>query len=286
MQWSSNYPEIKHCPADPFFTCVYFNDLVKEGCSISIIISALCGIRWGHINAGLDSPTDHPIVKLAFRGAKKLIGKTITNKKEPFTVEIIKKLVSTYGESKNLMILRFLILCIIGFAGFFRISELLAIKIQDIIDKKDFMEIYVAKSKTDQLREGHIVYVGSTNTSTCPVTWLRKYLSITGLKNEPSSFLICRLAKTKTGHNVLGQHGITYETARKTFLDHLQKVTNEPGKFGTHSLRSGGATAAANNNVSDRMIGKHGRWSANTSRDGYIKDSKSKRLSVSKSLGI
>ena len=53
-----------------------------------------------------------------------------------------------------------------------------------------------------------------------------------------------------------------------------------------HSLRSGGASAAANNDVSDRLIGKHGRWSSNGSRDRYIKDSKAKRLKVSSSLGL
>lgn len=30
--------------------------------------------------------------------------------------------------------------------------------------------------------------------------------------------------------------------------------------FGTHFLRAGGATAAANNGVSDRLFKRHGRW--------------------------
>ena len=54
-----------------------------------------------------------------------------------------------------------------------------------------------------------------------------------------------------------------------------------------HSLRSGGgASAAADNDISDRLIGKHGRWSTNTSRDRYIKGNKSKRLKASASLNL
>ena len=50
-----------------------------------------------------------------------------------------------------------------------------------------------------------------------------------------------------------------------------------PEKFGLHSLRSGGASAAANNGISDRLISKQGR-SSEKARSGYIKDSAVKRL--------
>jgi len=176
----------------------------------------------GHINAGFTSPTNHPLVKLAFEGAKRLAIKGRKNQKEPFTAEIISKLVSEFGSSDNLMHLRFLVICITGFAGFFRISELLNIKIRNLEETKESFEIFVEKSKTDQLREGHTVFIAKSGMSTCPVYWLKKYLSLTNLRNEPESYLICRLAKTKKGHNVLGNHQISYDSARKTFIDHYQ----------------------------------------------------------------
>lgn len=287
VEWSANYAEVNHCPADPFFICLYFNDLVMTNSPISTVITAIYGIRWGHINSGFKSPTDNPIVKLAFEGAKKIIGKARVNKKEPFTAEIIKKLVSIYGDTESLMALRFLIICVVGFAGFFRINELLKLKIIDLVETKDSFEITVKESKTDQLREGHVVYIARTGTPTCPFYWIKRYLRKTGLKDEPASYFICRLAKTKRGHNTLGNHNISYDTARKTFLEHLAIIYKKPESYGLHSLRSGGASAAANNDVPSRLIGKHGRWVPNsTSQEGYIKDSKQKRLSVSKSLGI
>ena len=270
------------------FICIYFNDLVLENAPISAIITALCGIKWGHINAGFLSPTDAPIVKLAFEGAKRIVGKSKSNQKEPFTAELIKTLVESYSTSENLMHLRFLIICITGFAGFFRISELLDLTVADFKETEDSFEVTVKKSKNDQLREGHIVYIAKTGLSTCPFYWIKRYLRITNLKNDKTAFFICRLAKTKRGHNGLGKHQITYPTARKTFLEHLKIVEETPQqKYGLHSLRSGGASAAANNDVELRLIGKHGRWAPNSAtKERYIKDSKKKRLSVSKSLGI
>ena len=54
--------------------------------------------------------------------------------------------------------------------------------------------------------------------------------------------------------------------------------------FGLHSLRAGGASAAANAGVSDRLFKRHGRWRTDRAKDGYIKDSLESLLSVSKSL--
>jgi hypothetical protein len=42
--------------------------------------------------------------------------------------------------------------------------------------------------------------------------------------------------------------------------------------FGLHSLRSGGASQAANNNVTDRLFKAHGRWRSENANDGYVKD--------------
>ena len=57
-------------------------------------------------------------------------------------------------------------------------------------------------------------------------------------------------------------------------------------KIGTHSIRSGGASPAANAGISDCLFKRHGRWLSDNAKDGYVKDSLSARLSVSKALEI
>ena len=56
--------------------------------------------------------------------------------------------------------------------------------------------------------------------------------------------------------------------------------------IGSLSLRSGGATAAANAGVNDRCWKRHGRWKSAASKDGYAADSLERRLDFSKSLGM
>lgn len=56
--------------------------------------------------------------------------------------------------------------------------------------------------------------------------------------------------------------------------------------IGTHSLRRGGAIAAANACLPDCLFKRHDCWSSESAKDGYVKDSLSSRSSVSYALGI
>ena len=69
-------------------------------------------------------------------------------------------------------------------------------------------------------------------------------------------------------------------------LEKLSAVGLDAKKYGFHSLRAGGATAAANAGVPDRLFKRHGRWRSENAKDGYVKDSLKNRLSVSKNIGL
>ena len=43
-------------------------------------------------------------------------------------------------------------------------------------------------------------------------------------------------------------------------LEAFKDIVPDISAIGTHSLRSGGATAAANAGVPDRLFKRHGRW--------------------------
>ena len=69
-------------------------------------------------------------------------------------------------------------------------------------------------------------------------------------------------------------------------LEAFKNIVPDVSAIGTHSLRGGGATATANAGVPDRLFKRHGRWASESAKDGYVQDSLSSRLSVSKALGI
>lgn len=68
-------------------------------------------------------------------------------------------------------------------------------------------------------------------------------------------------------------------------LEAFKDIVPDICAFGTHSLRSGQATNATNACVPDRLFKRRGRWSSEFAKDGYVKDSSSSRLSISKALG-
>ena len=77
---------------------------------------------------------------------------------------------------------------------------------------------------------------------------------------------------------------MTYSNVRDVVKAKASQIGLNKSLYSTHSMRAGGATAAANAGTSERILQKHGRWASSQSKDRYVKDSLSKRLKVSKSL--
>ena len=235
-----------------------------------------------------NSPTDNPFLQLAFEGCQRLC-ETEIPKKEALTSDMIKTLVTKYGgNNSTIPDLRFLLTSLLGFAGFLRVDELLDVKLKHIKIPESHLEIAIPKSKTDQHREGHVVYISRIKSECCLVKSLEAHLQKVELdvSNDKESPLICRIFKTKSGHKISKTKGISYSRIREIFKDYISEITTTPENFGLHSLRSGGASAAANNVISDRLISKKGRWSSEKARNGYIKDSVVKRLTVSNTLEL
>ena len=79
---------------------------------------------------------------------------------------------------------------------------------------------------------------------------------------------------------------LSYTSTREIIHTALSEFGPNVANFGLHSFRSGGATAAAQNDTSDRLFKIHGRWKSDKAKDGYVLESLQKRLSVSQNLCI
>ena len=69
---------------------------------------------------------------------------------------------------------------------------------------------------------------------------------------------------------------------RELFIEAFKPFVSDIKYYGLHSLRSGGATAACNCNIPDRLFKHHARRKSENVKDGYVKDP----LFVSKNIGI
>ena len=158
LEWSSNYDEINPCHADPLYVALYLNDIFPKDRKVGALTVAVLGIHWGHISSGLHSPTEDPFVKLALEGGQRMLSKnTVKNQKETLSQDIITKITNKIATSENILEIRNVVLILLGFSGFMRISELLPLKVKHISFTESGMKIHIEKSKVDQLREGNTV---------------------------------------------------------------------------------------------------------------------------------
>ena len=81
-------------------------------------------------------------------------------------------------------------------------------------------------------------------------------------------------------YKLRGSVPLSYTRAREIVLSAFDSIGLPKQDYGLHSLRAGGASAATNVRVSDRL------WKSDKAKDGYIKDNVHSLWSVSLSLGI
>ncbi|XP_071499136.1 integrase/recombinase xerD homolog [Diadema antillarum] len=287
-EWCTQF-KVNSALAEPEDISRYLIHLYQSGAPYSRMESAFYAIKWHydcnpkvHIN-----PCDRKFLHIVLQGLKKLLYKPIV-KKEPITPEILKAVVEKYSSSTSLVDIRLCAMILIAYAGFLRYDELINIRRCDLDMYVSHVNIFIMKSKTDIYRQGAWVLIGATNTPTCPVSALRKYLLAAELDDpvdEKFLFRPVNYCKSKESYK-LRDGQLSYTRCLDLLREALSAVGLEPKKFGMHSLRSGGATAAAKFGVPDRLFKKHGRWRSETAKDGYIKDSMNDRLSVSLNLGL
>ena len=282
-RWASQFPEVQAFPASPLYISLYLNELKKELGSKSSIEAAVYGLNWAHEMAGLDSPTSHPLVHAALEGARRQLGKP-TVKKEPVTPEMLWSLVEKFdGRNASLTDLRGLAICVLGYAGFLRYDEIAGLRFSDVKILEEHLDLFIASSKTDKLRNGDSVLIARTGNSTCPVGIIQRYINATKEPSLSNNYLFRSINAKK---QALREGKLSYTRIREVVIGMFKGVVTDVSVFGVHSLRSGGATAAANAGVPDRHFKRHGRWKSETAKDGYVKDSLSSRLQVSRNIGL
>lgn len=271
-------------PAKPLSVSLYLCSLIQSANGSSSIISAFYGIKRFHDLYDLKSPTESKLVQNVLEAGKRILAKPCS-KKEPVTIGILTDLYKRLYVENNAKNQRIICACLIAYAGFLRSSELLNILVSDIVFDKEYMGIFMESSKTDKYRDGAWIIIARTGTVLCPVMNVEKYIHWARLKD--THYLFCNLSKVKNGYiSRESNKKMSYSNLRDQFKVALKPHVPDIKKYCLHSLRSGGATAAAQNGIKDRLFKRHGRWLSDTAKDGYVKDSLKERLSVSLALGL
>jgi len=238
--------------------------------------------------AGYADPCKASIVVAVLEAGKRLLSAQV-KKKEAVTPDTILKLFVRYGSSSsNLSDLRLLTLCVLGYSGFLRFCELAQLRRCDFQFEDAYMRIFVEHSKTDIYREGAWVVIAKTFKSTCPVALTLRYFTTADFFPDSNEYIFRSLTYfSREGvYKFRNQQQLSYSRARELVLSAFECIGLSRKDYGLHSLRAGGASAAANANINDRLFKRHGRWKSEKAKDGYIKDNIQSLLSVSRSLRI
>ena len=290
-RWANSYAEIKTLPAEPKYIAIYLSSIFQSSKTHAPVTNAFYSISWAHKVACVADPTSHDIVKRIKESALRVLG-TGSNSKSPVSSDVIVLLCKKFShDSANLKDLRISSICMLAFSGFLRYDEFSKILYSDVKIFDTHLTIFLEKSKTDIYRDGVKVFISRTNSVSCPVSILTRYMIQANFDDEKDleSFLFRGLTyhrKYKKYTLRKQNKGLSYTCAREVALAAFAAVGLNVREVGTHSLRKGGATAASCHQVNDRLIKKHGRWISDKSKDLYISESLEEKLKVSQNLGI
>ena len=212
--WSKSKIGVAYLPAQPMCVALYLRDLLESAQTSSPIDTAIYSIRWGYSMAGLPSLTDHPIVKSTYEGCKIILAKP-RQPKEPIQPHMLQQLVDMHGHSTaSPADLRLLFIVLVGYSGFLRISEILAIQLKHIEIVSHGMSIFVPRRKNDQFRSGNTIHIARSGKSTCPVAITERLFQMLPDNSDSCNPVVRRIKYGKGGRSFHESRGISYTTAK------------------------------------------------------------------------
>jgi|TARA_B100001079_G_C16335611_1_gene481174 integrase len=180
--------------------------------------------------------------------AKRLLKKDIKR--------IIKQMDNDNKGNDDITIIRDKALILVGFYSFCRRSEILGIKKEHIIFKKNSAVIKIPFSKTDQTGEGRWVYIPKKNDKYCAYKAIKKWLEVS--QPPDGRFIFYKINKSKrVEYDTVRSSDLTYiNLTPANFVLMLKKRAKAAGfseedcdKISGHSLRIGAITEARMQNV-------------------------------------
>ncbi len=232
--------------------------------SASTLGKDIAAIRAAHTQAGHPSPCDHEGVKLTMKGLRRSLG-AAKKPKAPLTSD---RLVSLLAQvpANTPQGLRDRAILIIGFGGALRRSELAALRVEDISEVTEGLDITIRHSKTDQEGQGQTISLPREVTAPdfCPCRALKVWLEAAGITSGPVFPRLRRWGRI-TGEAMTG-HSIAATVKRYALAAGLN-----PADFAGHSLRSGWLTSAAEDGASTFKLQEVSRHKSLDVLAGYVR---------------
>lgn len=218
----------------PDTVAAYLAAQASTGEKPSTLTRCLAAIGYAHRLAGLPSPAGHEAVRAVMRGIRRTAG-AAPAQKAPATADRIGAMLQAIPDD-TLLGQRDRALLLLGFAGAFRRSELVALQVADLAFEPDGVRVLIRRSKADQDGRGQEIAI-PRGTKLRPVAALQAWLAAASITAGP-------VFRSVSRHGTVGD-ALTPQVVALVVKRHADAAGLDPAAFAGHSLRSGFLTSAA-----------------------------------------
>lgn len=230
-------------PATPSVVCAYIGDFA-DTLAVATIARRIAALSKAHATAGLPNPCQTEIARATLRGLKRKHG-TAQRQARPLLRDDLFRVLDCMGAS--LRDHRDRALLLLGFAGGFRRSELVALKCADLEVTRQGLIVTIRRSKTDQEGEGRRIGIPHGRTRHCPVAAVEAWLGASGISTGP-------MFRPITRHAHVTADALTGDAVSVLLRERLEAAGINPEAYSGHSLRAGFATSATQAGISTLKI--------------------------------
>lgn len=236
-------------PATPEMVADYISRFAGS-LAIATLQHRLIAIHRAHIDKGLSSPVSDKLVKRTMQGIRRTFGVT-QRRVQALVKDDLLELLVLVAKQKPLKAARDKAILLIGFAGAFRRSELVALTVEDITPHAHGIELLIRRSKTDQEGAGRTVFIPlAKSVERCPVKALLSWLEMARIGMGP----IFRRVNRHDG--IVGDAALTGQSVALILKAAVagSKGANAAKLVSGHSLRAGFVTESAGQSLQTSTI--------------------------------
>ncbi len=227
-------------PANTETVVLYIQHMTDKSLKLNTIRRRLAAIRYYHFEAGYDSPTESALAKKMLNAISRQIGYQL-DQKQALDVSSLKQMTDLM-DSKKLTHLRDRAMLLLGFAGGFRRSEVVSLRIENMHFSGIHLRVHLPRSKTDQMGKGLDKPIfGEKNSAYCPVSAIREWLQASMIN---TGYVFRRIRRGQT-INLSEDKPLSAIAYTHCIKQYAEAIGLDPTYISGHSLRSGFVTSAA-----------------------------------------
>ena len=243
---------------------------VQEGVSESVVINLYSAVTTFSAVLGNVRLEESSLLQ----DVKKYVRRHGVRKKkerDPLSYEDLKRIVENTSWT-DLVSVRLTVICVVGWHGFLRFSDLAVLRYKDVKFERDHVKLEIRRSKTDPEGRGQSVVVARNDSEADPWTLLKSYMEKMEFEAEKNPFLFPRMQRIGADELVVwDEKPIQYKGLMKELKELVDRLGLELDKVGIHCLRVGGATFYTRMGVSNDVVREKGRWKCESTRVKYAR---------------